>query len=305
MTLIKRITKGSALTFEEMDDNLTYLDNKVTGSINYIPKFTGTNILNNSLIYDNGTNIGIGTTITPAKLTVQGNALIDGMRISNGGNGGNTILGDGAGRIESNLLLSNQACVAVGQYALENLVSSNYITGIGLNAGGSDYENLYGCTYLGGVAFPSDSNIQNETVIGFEALGNGNDTITLGNGDVVALYCNVTSITSTSDSRDKKNILSIPNGIDFINTLNPIIFEWNLRKGNKKDIKASGFTAQNLLISQNESEIGEYLDLVDNKDEENLKARYSNLIPIMVKSIQDLSNQITSLKEEINILKNK
>jgi len=34
----------------------------VSGTINYIPKFTSGNILGNSLIYDNGTNVGIGTT---------------------------------------------------------------------------------------------------------------------------------------------------------------------------------------------------------------------------------------------------
>jgi hypothetical protein len=36
-----------------------------SGTLNYIPKFTGPNSLGNSLIFDNGTNVLIGTTSTP------------------------------------------------------------------------------------------------------------------------------------------------------------------------------------------------------------------------------------------------
>ena len=40
------------------------------GSLNYLPKFTGTNTLGNSLIYDNGTNVGIGTTSPTDRLHI-------------------------------------------------------------------------------------------------------------------------------------------------------------------------------------------------------------------------------------------
>lgn len=42
-------------------------------TVGYIPKATGINTLGNSLIYDNGTNIGVGTTATLTKLTINGN----------------------------------------------------------------------------------------------------------------------------------------------------------------------------------------------------------------------------------------
>ncbi len=44
-----------------------------SGTQNYISKFTGSNSLGNSLIYDNGTNVGIGTSSPGAKLDVYGN----------------------------------------------------------------------------------------------------------------------------------------------------------------------------------------------------------------------------------------
>jgi len=68
-------TTRGALTSE--DYNYFYakqnaLTNPVTGTgtTNYIPKFTGASAIGNSLIYDNGTNVGIGTTGPSEKLTV-------------------------------------------------------------------------------------------------------------------------------------------------------------------------------------------------------------------------------------------
>jgi hypothetical protein len=68
------------------------LTNKLEGSgtINYIPKFTATKTLGNSLLFENGTNVGLGT-ITPVSLfeisdaseTFTGNGT---LRISNSSN---------------------------------------------------------------------------------------------------------------------------------------------------------------------------------------------------------------------------
>jgi hypothetical protein len=49
-----------------------------TGTTNYIPKFTGTSAIGNSVIYDDGTNVGIGTTSPNSKLHVVGNTSITG-----------------------------------------------------------------------------------------------------------------------------------------------------------------------------------------------------------------------------------
>jgi hypothetical protein len=45
----------------------------VSGTASYLAKFTGTNVVGNSIIYDSGTNVGIGTTTTSDKLHVIGN----------------------------------------------------------------------------------------------------------------------------------------------------------------------------------------------------------------------------------------
>jgi hypothetical protein len=47
-----------------------------TGTTNYLPKFTGASALGNSVIYDDGTNIGLGTSTPSQKLEIVGNILV-------------------------------------------------------------------------------------------------------------------------------------------------------------------------------------------------------------------------------------
>jgi hypothetical protein len=46
-----------------------------SGGTNYITKWTGTSTLGNSVMYETGNNVGIGVTVVPEKLTVNGNIL--------------------------------------------------------------------------------------------------------------------------------------------------------------------------------------------------------------------------------------
>ncbi len=46
------------------------INTAVSGTLNYVPKFTGTNTVGNSLIYDNGTSVAIGTTTPFGKFMV-------------------------------------------------------------------------------------------------------------------------------------------------------------------------------------------------------------------------------------------
>ena len=53
-----------------------------TGTVNYIPKFTAVGSIGNSSIYDNGTNVGIGTTSPSYKLDVAGTGRFTGNVIA-------------------------------------------------------------------------------------------------------------------------------------------------------------------------------------------------------------------------------
>jgi hypothetical protein len=53
-----------------------------SGTTNYIPKFTSSSAIGNSIVFDNGTNVGIGTTSPSAKLEVNGNVTSSGNYVS-------------------------------------------------------------------------------------------------------------------------------------------------------------------------------------------------------------------------------
>lgn len=54
------------------------------GTANKVAKFSGSNTIVNSIVYDNGTEVGIGTTAPTATLTVAGTAALDGTTTING-----------------------------------------------------------------------------------------------------------------------------------------------------------------------------------------------------------------------------
>jgi hypothetical protein len=126
------------------------------------------------------------------------------------------------------------------------------------------------------------------------------NTITLGSSAITVLRCQVTSITALSDARDKKNIESLPTGLDFVNSLNPVKFDWNMRDGGKIDMPDTGFIAQDLLALEDSTGIADYLKLTSRDNPDKLEASYGRLVPILVKAIQDLSNKVNMLEEELN-----
>ena len=62
----------------------------------------------------------------------------------------------------------------------------------------------------------------NQIVIGTNAVGNGHNSITLGNYDIESIHCQAQTISSPSDIRTKKNIVNSKLGLDFIDKLCPV-----------------------------------------------------------------------------------
>jgi hypothetical protein len=80
ITLISELNLTTKLADAHINSAATW-NAKIGGSgtTNYLPKFTGASALGNSQIFDNGTNVGIGTTSPSEKLHVVGNALFSGI----------------------------------------------------------------------------------------------------------------------------------------------------------------------------------------------------------------------------------
>ncbi len=107
------------------------------------------------------------------------------------------------------------------------------------------------------------------------------------------------TITSLSDKRDKKNIKDLSLGLDFITKLKPRQFNWDKRDwyeegisdGSKmQETPTAGFIAQEFDEVQN-SEHAEWLNLVLKDNPDKWEATYGNLLPVMVKAIQELKEE--------------
>jgi hypothetical protein len=123
------------------------------------------------------------------------------------------------------------------------------------------------------------------------STGAGAARFYVGMGGTV--YATSTTITAISDQRLKENIRDLDDGLDVVMALKPRKFDWKTGKG--KDIKNDrGFIAQ---------EFETILpDMVENwadpapEGEEAYKAVNANLIPTLVKAIQELKAEFDAYK---------
>ena len=111
------------------------------------------------------------------------------------------------------------------------------------------------------------------------------------------VYATATTITGISDQRVKENIVDLDEGLDAVMALKPRKFDWKEGKG--KDIKGDrGFIAQEFETV--------FPDMIEEwKDEppegeEPYKAVNANLIPTLVKAIQELKAELDELKAKVN-----
>jgi hypothetical protein len=127
--------------------------------------------------------------------------------------------------------------------------------------------------------------------------------VTLGNNVITALRCNVQSISSLSDERDKTDwdYESIP-GREFINELSPGYFTWNRRDKSMQGVRAVGFSAQQLLATQTKFK-ADPLNLVLTSNPDKLEAAYSNLIVPLVKAVKELSDKNDDLQKQLDEIK--
>jgi len=115
--------------------------------------------------------------------------------------------------------------------------------------------------------------------------------------DVVGTI-NCTSITQTSDIRYKKNIEKIDSVIDLVNRINPVSYLL-LDQNELTDKKNYGFIAQEI-----ETIFPNVVNRPSNNND-NYSIDYSSIIPLLTKSIQELTEKINNQQKEINELKTK
>jgi hypothetical protein len=191
--------------------------------------------------------------------------------------------------------------VFIGTEAAKVLGNGSGNTFIGFQSGiaaSTSFNN----TFIGNSSGSSFTSGQNNIALGNNAnpaTSTTNNSVTLGNSSITALRCAVTSITSLSDARDKKDVSPIDLGLEFVKELNPVKFVWDDRnEEGKHDIVDSGFIAQDLKALEDKYEAADVLKLVYDENPEKLEASYGRLIPVLVQAIKDLAAEVETLKNK-------
>jgi len=190
----------------------------------------------------------------------------------------NTFVGSSSGFGDVMGAQTANNCTGLGYRALYAIDSGSGCTAVGYNAGNNMASNSNSMC-LGNGSTASSSSVSNE--------------ITLGNTSIATIRAQVTTITAISDARDKTDIEDLPVGLDFINSLRPRRFTWNMRDGGKVGIQDYGFIAQELKAAQGDKD---WLSLVYESNPDRLEASAGKLIPVLVKAIQELSAEVERLK---------
>jgi len=277
------------------------------------------NVTDRKLYTKNNSNaiVSLGADLTANNATGTNNVTL-GANAGNSllsGSYSNTLIGSDAGKSlaavsggsNSHVAIGHKALetsvggvghVAVGIYALQDSNSTNFCTAVGWGAGMNCTTGGLSSTFVGNGAGSQVTTGQQNTCIGYNAQPSTATTsyqFTLGSTDITTLRCNQTSITSLSDGRDKTDIVDTPYGLDFINTLQPRQFKWETRDGNIKDGNVEqGFIAQELLEAVDGKNNVLNLVLEDNPDR--LEASAGNLVPILVKAVQELTARVAELE---------
>ena len=111
--------------------------------------------------------------------------------------------------------------------------------------------------------------------------------------DSGAIYSTSTSITSISDQRFKENIKDIDVGLDAVMALKPRRFDWIDGKGEDRK-NAVGFIAQE--VQQTLPDLITQFTINKDDTEEYLGLRSQDLIPTLVKAIQELKAEFDAYK---------
>lgn len=122
-----------------------------------------------------------------------------------------------------------------------------------------------------------------------DILPSASNTYDLGSGSYrwKTVYSN--NLLNISDARLKTNIKSLNYGLQQILKLHPVQYNW--KEGTETDTKI-GFLAQELRKIIPEAVVGD-------ETKENLAVNYIELIPVLVRAIQDQQKQIEDLKQQV------
>lgn len=264
----------------------------------------------------NNVAVGLGA-MTSATTSASNNVAIGDYALSINAGQNNTALGTNS--LKVNTIGNNNT--AIGARAMTSSGGSNndnIVIGVDTAAGselnnsiiiGNDsatnLSSVTSCVIIGNsTAKYNDwgSTLQNVILIApqsgvpvYDVLNNSenrnSNMIVLGDSFITKAYIQV-PWTVISDARDKTNFQDIPHGLEFVKQLKPTSYQFRESRESEETNGGVryGFKAQDIAAIEPEGVV------VDTSNPEKYYYNESNLIPILVKAIQELSAEIERLK---------
>ena len=199
------------------------------------------------------------------------------------------------------------------------ITTGNGNTCLGYQAGGYTGANLTTGTYnvaIGMNTFTSAADSNQEIAIGYDFTGNGSQKVSLGSsaGYVWNAFTSNNTWTQVSDERTKKNIEEDSLGLEFINELRPVTFNWkhsseidpdfieetvNIGRGEKDtETLIHGLIAQDVKAAMDKVGNTTFNGWEEGQDGQAVSREM--FITPLVKAIQELSAKVEDLEKQLN-----
>jgi hypothetical protein len=264
-------------------------------------------------------NVSVGEEALSKNLTGHYNTAVGSYALRNqtgtiwntaiGYQSSNSVNGTGNTSVGANSLLgitTGTYNTAIGYIAMGSGISGSGSgnTAIGVEAGHNINSGDFN-TCVGREAGRYITSGTNNIIIGygagsFAAYPGGSVTtqsnqIIMGNNSHTNAYIRVGWFV-TSDERDKTNFGTVPHGLDFVNKLNPILFQNRISRDTDEGHGPFyyGFKAQEVLKLEGENPV-----IIDTSNPEKLSLHDSSMIPVLVNAIKELSAEVDRLKTKL------
>jgi hypothetical protein len=263
------------------------------------------------------TNIAIGASAMAANTTGHSNTVIGWNSVNSLIDGTfNTVVGRAAAQGltsgSENVILgsagmaylttgSQNVVLGNSTFAIAGATNFQSIVGVGNAAGSSSgMTGGTGITMLGANSDGPGGTANNVTAVGYQALASASNKIRLGNSAVTVIEGQV-AFTFPSDRRLKEEIVDVPVGLDFLQTLRPVAYH---RIGTESPKKEYGFIAQEIEQSLADAGVTDAgIITISNDGNTGISdlrtLRMDDMVAPIVRAIQEQQNQLGARTTEI------
>jgi hypothetical protein len=278
-------SNGTAVGFSALYANTTGRDNTAVG---YSAGITNTTGLENTALgmyalrfnTTGNTNTALGLQALHRNTTASDNTAV------------------GRNSMEQNLTGAQNTII--GSLCHDNLTTGDLNTALGYNLA------------------PSAVDVASEIVIGSSITGAGTNTVRIGTGGGTAtlgLDGSDTSWAAASDVRLKKDVADSTVGLSFLNALRPITFKWQHKNAVAEDLPqydadssdpifGEGKAHHGFIAQEVKAVIDDHSDVLDGNNiwhedpDGTQQLSQGNLVPMLVKAVQELSAKIAELEAQ-------